>query len=52
MFYYAQKAVLHPTGPIYISDRQDVSSKVLGILHIIFEFQEKGQYDRLFMVEG
>lgn len=25
MFYYAQKAVLHPTSPLYIMDEQDVS---------------------------
>lgn len=25
MFYYAQKAVLHPTGPLYILESQDVS---------------------------
>lgn len=26
MFYYAQKAVLHPTAPLYIMEDQDVSS--------------------------
>lgn len=26
MFYYAQKAVLHPTGPLYVLERQDVSN--------------------------
>ena len=25
MFYYAQKAVLHPTAPLYIMEEQDVS---------------------------
>lgn len=25
MFYYAQKAVLHPTSPIYSVEREDVS---------------------------
>lgn len=25
MFYYAQKAVLHPTSPLYIMEEQDVS---------------------------
>jgi len=24
MFYYAQKAVLHPTGPLYLQETQDV----------------------------
>lgn len=27
MFYYAQKAVLHPTAPLYIMEEQDVSCK-------------------------
>lgn len=27
MFYYAQKAVLHPTSPLYIMEEQDVSSR-------------------------
>lgn len=26
MFYYAQKAVLHPTAPLYIVEKQDVIS--------------------------
>lgn len=25
MFYYAQKAVLHPTSPLYIMEEEDVS---------------------------
>lgn len=25
MFYYAQKAVLHPTAPLYVVEKQDVS---------------------------
>lgn len=25
MFYYAQKAVLHPTSPLYVMEQQDVS---------------------------
>lgn len=25
MFYYAQKAVLHPTAPLYATEEQDVS---------------------------
>lgn len=25
MFYYAQKAVLHPTAPLYVMEEQDVS---------------------------
>lgn len=28
MFYYAQKAVLHPTAPLYIIEEQDVSVKL------------------------
>ena len=28
LFYYAQKAVLHPSGPLYNSDERDVSSKI------------------------
>lgn len=27
MFYYAQKAVLHPTAPLYIVEKQDVCKK-------------------------
>lgn len=27
MFYYAQKAVLHPTAPLYVMEEQDVSKK-------------------------
>lgn len=25
LFYYAQKAVLHPTSPLYVMEEQDVS---------------------------
>lgn len=28
MFYYAQNAVLHPTAPIYITDKQEVRNSV------------------------
>lgn len=31
MFYYAQKAVLHPTSPLYIMEEEDVS-----FLYLIF----------------
>lgn len=41
MFYYAQKAVLHPTAPLYIMEEQDVSIhftflKNLNFLIILF----------------
>lgn len=29
MFYYAQKAVLHPTAPLYVMEDQDVSVKCI-----------------------
>lgn len=29
MFYYAQKAVLHPTSPLYSMEEQDVSANRL-----------------------
>lgn len=29
MFYYAQKAVLHPTSPLYIMEEQDVSEDII-----------------------
>lgn len=29
LFYYAQKAVLHPSAPLYNSDERDVSSNAL-----------------------
>lgn len=36
MFYYAQKAVLHPTSPLYIMEEQDVSAPFLfSIIHVI-----------------
>lgn len=28
MFYYAQKAVLHPTTPLYIMEKQEVCSQI------------------------
>lgn len=37
MFYYAQKAVLHPTGPIYISDKQDLTDECKKALTRIFK---------------
>ncbi|XP_054289732.1 mitochondrial Rho GTPase isoform X2 [Macrosteles quadrilineatus] len=37
MFYYAQKAVLHPTGPIYISDRQDLTDECKKALTRVFK---------------
>lgn len=33
MFYYAQKAVLHPTSPLYIMEEQDVSENVIFKLY-------------------
>jgi GTPase SAR1 family protein len=32
MFYYAQKAVLHPTAPLYIIETQDVSIILITIM--------------------
>lgn len=29
MFYYAQKAVLHPTAPLYVMEEQDVSNSAV-----------------------
>lgn len=37
MFYYAQKAVLHPTGPLYIADKQDLTSGCRNALTRIFK---------------
>lgn len=31
MFYYAQKAVLHPTAPLYIVEKQDVCINITYI---------------------
>lgn len=38
MFYYAQKAVLHPTAPLYIVEKQDVSTieYLLNEYYLIF----------------
>ncbi|XP_066901011.1 mitochondrial Rho GTPase isoform X2 [Halyomorpha halys] len=36
MFYYAQKAVLHPIAPIYISDKQDLTEECKKALTRIF----------------
>lgn len=30
LFYYAQKAVLHPTSPLYIPEERDVSLLLLN----------------------
>ena len=32
MFYYAQKAVLHPTAPLYVLEERDVSTLVIFML--------------------
>lgn len=34
MFYYAQKAVLHPTEPIYSVEKADVNIKMLFLILI------------------
>lgn len=31
MFYYAQKAVLHPTAPLYVMEEQDVSHSAICV---------------------
>lgn len=36
MFYYAQKAVLHPTAPLYVMEEQDVS-----------DFMEKSKHNQI-----
>ncbi|KAL1132070.1 hypothetical protein AAG570_010028 [Ranatra chinensis] len=36
MFYYAQKAVLHPTGPVYITEKQDLTEECKKALTRIF----------------
>ncbi|XP_024084973.1 mitochondrial Rho GTPase isoform X2 [Cimex lectularius] len=36
MFYYAQKAVLHPTGPIYVTEKQDLTENCKKALTRIF----------------
>ncbi|BES97657.1 Mitochondrial Rho GTPase [Nesidiocoris tenuis] len=36
MFYYAQKAVLHPTAPIYLADRLDLTDECKRALARIF----------------
>lgn len=35
LFYYAQKAVLHPTSPLYNSDKKEVIRRKCNILPII-----------------
>ena len=35
LFYYAQKAVLHPTSPLYRLDERDVSVPLLSLLHFV-----------------
>ncbi|KAL7044273.1 hypothetical protein ACKWTF_001864 [Chironomus riparius] len=37
MFYYAQKAVLHPTAPLYIMEEQDLTEKCKKALVRIFK---------------
>ncbi|XP_071451061.1 mitochondrial Rho GTPase isoform X2 [Hetaerina americana] len=37
MFYYAQKAVLHPTAPLYLIDEQDLTEKCKEALIRIFK---------------
>ncbi|KAL1452276.1 hypothetical protein WDU94_006563 [Cyamophila willieti] len=37
MFYYAQKAVLHPMAPIYISDKQELTPECINALTRIFK---------------
>lgn len=37
MFYYAQKAVLHPMAPIYVSDRQELTPECITALTRIFK---------------
>lgn len=38
MFYYAQKAVLHPTAPLYVMEEQDVIIILIKLIinNIIF----------------
>lgn len=36
MFYYAQKAVLHPTAPIYVTEKQDLTEECKKALTRIF----------------
>ena len=37
MFYYAQNAVLHPTAPIYVTDKQEVGFKTLIAYFFTFD---------------
>lgn len=37
MFYYAQKAVLHPTGPLYVLESQDLTEECKKALTRIFK---------------
>lgn len=37
MFYYAQKAVLHPTGPLYVLETQDLTEECKKALTRIFK---------------
>jgi len=37
MFYYAQKAVLHPTGPVYVTEKQDLTEECKHALSRIFK---------------
>lgn len=38
MFYYAQKAVLHPTAPLYVMEEQDVSDSIIHRVHNLLIF--------------
>jgi len=40
MFYYAQKAVLHPTAPLYIAEDREVKLSLLlqGLLSVLLNF--------------
>uniref|UniRef100_A0A8C2WRY0 Ras homolog family member T1 n=1 Tax=Cyclopterus lumpus TaxID=8103 RepID=A0A8C2WRY0_CYCLU len=40
LFYYAQKAVLHPTGPLYCPERRDMKSLCVKALTRIFKVSD------------
>lgn len=40
MFYYAQKAVLHPTAPLYVMEEQDVSWELSSNLVICINIRK------------
>ncbi|XP_064478732.1 mitochondrial Rho GTPase 1-like isoform X1 [Ornithodoros turicata] len=37
LFYYAQKAVLHPTGPLYVPQRRDLTDRCRAALTRVFK---------------